>query len=140
MLSHPALTQMNKQQLIEFMIKKGNERKRDQADLTQALTSDSQDKIASIISHLESRVAFKKTKLKQFDDQRRNYEIEISGLEIAQTALKQKIKKREDQLHQTDMLVKGKKNELRQIMGVITPKLVGQLYKTLSTKDIPKIN
>jgi hypothetical protein len=63
-LSHPALTRMNKQQLIEFMIKKGNERKSDQADLTQALTSDSQDKIAAIISHLESRVTIKKAKLK----------------------------------------------------------------------------
>jgi len=49
----------------------------------------------------------------------------MSGLEIAQSALKGKIGKREDQMHQSDAMIKKQKDELRRIQKEITPKLVG---------------
>ena len=58
-LTHPSLARMDKQQLVQFMIKKGNERKRDQCEQAQALTRDSQDHYSSIIASLNARVVAK---------------------------------------------------------------------------------
>jgi hypothetical protein len=118
------LSTMSKQQLIEFMIRKGNERKSDQCQAAQVLTRDSNDHVAPIISALAGRVTVKQAKMEQLDKQRKNLEIEMSGLEIAQVALRGKIQKREDQMHQSEALVKKQKDELRRIQKEITPKLV----------------
>lgn len=55
--------QMSKEELIEFMIKKGNERKRDQCELTKALTSDAQDGIGSVIESITESEKHKQNKL-----------------------------------------------------------------------------
>lgn len=56
---------MTKQQLIDFMIKKGNERKRDQCEAAQTLTQDAQDRITPIVEALQARIHVKQEKIDQ---------------------------------------------------------------------------
>lgn len=130
---------MSKPQLIEFMIRKGNERKRDQCEAAQTLTRDSQSVVGNIVACLQGRVQAKRSKLAQLEEQRKNLEVEMTGLERAQQSLQGKINKREDQMRQSEMLVKKQKEELRQIQKQITPQLVADLYKFLEQKNVPKI-
>lgn len=106
---------MDKAALIQFMIKKGNERKRDQCEATQKLTQESQDRITPIVEALEERIVVKKAKIEQITRQVKNLELEISGLEVAQQALRGKITKREEQMHRSEQMVKKQKEELRNI-------------------------
>lgn len=133
------LLSMDKASLIQFMIKKGNERKRDQCETTQKLTVDSEDRISPIIEELEKRIIVKQQKIEQITRQVKNLELEISGLDVAQQALKGKIGKREEQMHRSEQMVKKQKEELRNIQRLITPELVKQLYTLLENKNIPKI-
>jgi hypothetical protein len=48
---------------------------------------------------LRHDTANKQARIMQLDQQKKNFNIEVSGLEIAQEALKAKLKKRKTQLH-----------------------------------------
>lgn len=53
--------------------------------------------------------------------------------------MKNKLKKRQDQLSQAEGMVKKQKDELRRIQKEINPKLVKKLYKLLEKKTPEKI-
>lgn len=57
--------------------------------------------------------------------------MEVAGLDVALSAIKEKIKKREDQRNTAEGNVKRQKDELKKITKEITPKLVKQLFSLL---------
>lgn len=73
------------------------------------------------------------------DSQRKNFEREVQGLDVAIAALKEKIKKREDQRNTAEGNVKRQKDELKRISKEITPKLVKQLFNLFEKKSPEKI-
>lgn len=129
---------LSKQQLIELIIKKGNERKRDQCAAAQVLVRDAQDHVSPIIASLQERVATKQLKIDQIERQRRQLDLELSGIELSIQNDKAKVSKREEQVKKSEELVKKQKDELRNIQKLLTPELVTKLYKRLeSTNVIP---
>ena len=69
--------------MIDFMIKKGNERKRDQCETASILSKDAQNNILPVTQAIHSKIEIKQNKLEFFDKQRKNLEIELSGLDMA---------------------------------------------------------
>ena len=65
--------------------------------------------------------------------------MEVAGLDVALSAIKEKIKKREDQRNTAEGNVKRQKDELKKITKEITPKLVKQLFSLLEKKTPEKI-
>jgi small-conductance mechanosensitive channel len=131
---------MSKQELIDFMIRKGNDRKKDQQESAKILTQDSQNNLQSMIASLTKCLQPKQEKFETIEKLRKNFEIELSGLDMALQAQKGKVQKREDQRKQSDILIKKQQDQLRQIRKEITPKLVKELYSFLETFNHPKIN
>jgi peptidoglycan hydrolase CwlO-like protein len=97
------------------MIKKGNERKRDQCDATLSLSQDAQDRISPLIQALRQRIQAKSAKIDKITEQLKGLELEISGLDMAKQTLQGKLNKREEQMHKSELLVKKQKEELRNI-------------------------
>ncbi len=62
-----AFNSLSKQQLIEFIIKKGDERKRDQCQAAQVLVRDGQDHVSPIIASLQVRILTKQQKIEQIE-------------------------------------------------------------------------
>ena len=120
------------------MVKIGNQRKQDQCEETKQLTAD-MEQLQLIIQRIEASIAFKQTKLNQIENQRKNLELEISGLDLGVQAVKAKLSKRESQIVQSEAMVKKQKDELRNIQKVITPELVKKLYDLLENKNAKKI-
>ena len=65
------------------------------------------------------------------EDQRKNLNLEISGLEAAQATFQQKLKKRKGQLHDSELEVKTLREKLVEIQKRITPEVVKNLNKHL---------
>lgn len=65
------------------------------------------------------------------EDQRKNLNLEISGLEAAQATFQQKLKKRKGQLHDSELEVKTLREKLFEIQKRITPEVVKNLSKHL---------
>ncbi len=63
------------------------------------------------------------------DQQKKNFNIEVSGLEIAQEALKAKLKKRKGQLHESELEVKTIREKLNEIQKRVTPEVIKNLNK-----------
>ena len=93
---------MSKQQLIDFVIRKGDEYKREQCENAIAVTKEAQDQLPGMIASLHRIQVTKQAKVDQLLGQKKNFDIEVSGLEIASEALKAKIKKRTSQQHESE--------------------------------------
>ena len=65
------------------------------------------------------------------DDQRKNLNLEITGLETAQAVHQQKLKKRKTQLHDSELEVKTLREKLIEIQKRVTPELIKNLNKLL---------
>ncbi len=100
------LSNLTKEQLIAFMVTKGDASKQDQSEWTRNITKDKED-AESQASNLQKRTNAKRQKINQvrkceviikmqLESQRKNYELEIAGLEIAIQALKGKQGTRDD--------------------------------------------
>lgn len=50
---------MSKEQLIQFILKKGNEKKKDQCEIAQQLTKDAQDKVTPIVQAMKNNISNK---------------------------------------------------------------------------------
>lgn len=120
------------------MVKIGNQRKHDQCEETRQLTAD-MEQLQLIIARMEASISLKQGKLDQIETQRRNLELESSGLELGVQAVKAKLAKRESQIAQSEAMVKKQKDELRNIQKVITPELVKKLYELLENRNVKKI-
>ncbi len=70
-------------------------------------------------------------KLQQLEDQRKNLNLEITGLETAQSAHQQKLKKRKTQLHDSELEVKTLREKLVEIQKRVTPEVIKNLNKQL---------
>lgn len=64
----------------------------------------------------------------------KNFEIEISGLDIALTAHKAKLKAKDDQLQKANGFVKKYQDEVRRIIKEVNPKMIKSL-KGVFEKD-----
>ena len=64
----------------------------------------------------------------QLEKMRRNYEIEISGLDIAIQAQADKIKKRDEQYNSAEAQVRKQKDETRKILREFNPKLIQSFH------------
>jgi len=81
----------------------------------------------------------KQAKIDQLIGQKRNFDIEVSGLEIAQEALKAKIKKRTGQQHESELQVKTIREKLNEIQKRVTPEAIKNLNKLLEKQDVAKL-
>lgn len=105
-------------------------------DLAKALTTEAeQSPLPKMIESLSSGIVSKKEKLQQLEDQRKNLNLEISGLETAQAAHQQKLKKRKGQVHDSELEVKTLREKLVEIQKRITPELLKNLNKHLDKTD-----
>lgn len=69
------------------------------------------------------------------EDQRKNLNLEISGLETAQATFQQKLKKRKGQLHDSELEVKTLREKLVEIQKRITPEVIKNLNKQLDKTE-----
>jgi chromosome segregation ATPase len=105
-------------------------------DLAKALTTEAeQSPLPKMIESLSSGIASKKEKLQQLEDQRKNLNLEISGLETAQAAQQQKLKKRNGQIRESELEVKTLRDKLVEIQKRITPESLKNLNKHLDKTE-----
>lgn len=121
------------------MVEKGNESKRAQYEATLTFTQEAQSGVGHLIDSLEQRIQEKQSKLELIDQQKKNFQLEISGLEIAHQGLKAKLKKQEVTKATVEAQAKATKDELRKVQKEITPELVKSLYQLLEKKSPAKI-
>jgi hypothetical protein len=93
------------------------------------VTRDSQDQIPALTESIRQATAIKQAKVLALDQQKKNFNIEVSGLEIAQEALKAKLKKRKGQLHESELEVKTIREKLNEIQKRVTPEVIKNLNK-----------
>jgi hypothetical protein len=93
------------------------------------VTRDSQDQIPALTESIRQATAIKQAKVLSLDQQKKNFNIEVSGLEIAQEALKAKLKKRKGQLHESELEVKTIREKLNEIQKRVTPEVIKNLNK-----------
>lgn len=93
-MSESRLRNLSKQQLIDFITLKGTEYKNRQCEIAYVATKDSQDQVPQLMESIRHAIQIKQAKIASLDQQKKNFNIEVSGLEIAQEALKAKLKKR----------------------------------------------
>ena len=67
------LQNMSKQELIRFMVEKGNESKRAQYEATLTFTQEAQSGVGHLIDSLEQRIQEKQSKLELIDQQKKNF-------------------------------------------------------------------
>ena len=82
-MAEARLRTLSKQQLIDFIQRKGNEYKAEQRESTLLVTKDSQDQVPQLIESIRHTTAIKQAKVMSLDQQKKNFNIEVSGLEIA---------------------------------------------------------
>lgn len=128
-MSEEKLNNLSKQQLIEFIQAKGSILKKEQGENTLALTKDAQDQVPRLMESITHAISVKQAKIESLDSQKRNFNIEVSGLEIAQEALKSKLKKRRTQVHDSELEVKTIREKLNEIQKRVTPDLIKNLNK-----------
>lgn len=128
-MSEEKLNNLSKQQLIEFIQAKGSILKKEQGENTLALTKDAQDQVPRLMESITHAISVKQAKIASLDSQKRNFNIEVSGLEIAQEALKSKLKKRRTQVHDSELEVKTIREKLNEIQKRVTPDLIKNLNK-----------
>ena len=64
----------------------------------------------------------------QLDKLKKNYEIEISGLDIAIQASVDKLKKRDEQYNSAEAQVRKQKDETRKILRELNPQLIKSFH------------
>ena len=70
----------------------------------------------------------------QFERQKKNFELELSGLDAAINTFLDKLKKRETQYNNSVEQLKKQKDEVKNIQKSIDPKLTKKLASTLDKK------
>lgn len=128
-MTEERLRTLSKQELIDFIQRKGSEYKTEQRETTLVVTRDSQDQIPQLMDSIRQATAIKQAKIMSLDQQKKNFNIEVSGLEIAQEALKAKQKKRKGQLHESELEVKTIREKLNEIQKRVTPEVIKNLNK-----------
>lgn len=139
-MAEARLRTLSKQQLIDFITRKGTELKKEQCENTFLVTKDSQDQVPELMNSINHAIAIKQAKIASLDQQKKNFNIEVSGLEIAQEALKAKTKKRKAQLHESELEVKTIREKLNEIQKRVTPETIKNLNKQIQKTDTPKLN
>lgn len=105
-------------------------------DIAKALTQEvEQSQLPKMIESLSEGIESKRAKLQQLEDQRKNLNLEISGLETAQAVHQQKLKKRKSQLHDSELEVKTLREKLIEIQKRITPEVLKNLNKQLDKTE-----
>jgi chromosome segregation ATPase len=135
-VSDDTLRSLSKAQLLDFIKKKAEVEKKMLYDIARALTSEvEQSTLPKMIESLSQGIEGKRVKLQQLEDQRKNLNLEISGLETAQAVHQQKLKKRKGQLHDSELEVKTLRDKLIEIQKRVTPELIKALNKQLDKSD-----
>ena len=131
-----SLKTMSKDQLLSFIKSKAEVQKKMLFDLAKALTIEvEQSQLPKLIESLSSGIDSKRDKLQLLEDQRKNLNLEISGLETAQAAHQQKLKKRKGQVHDSELEVKTLREKLIEIQKRITPDVIKNLNKHLDKTE-----
>lgn len=138
-MSESRLRNLSKQQLIDFITLKGTEYKNRQCEIAYVATKDSQDQVPQLMESIRHAIQIKQAKIASLDQQKKNFNIEVSGLEIAQEALKAKLKKRKGQLHDSELEVKTIREKLNEIQKRVTPDTIKNLNKQIQNSDTPKL-
>lgn len=139
-MSDSALSNMSKDQLIQLIIRRGEDAKREQFESTQILTQDAQNQVPSLMNSINNAIAKKEAKIATLEQQRENLNKEIRGLENSQEVCKAKIKKRKGQIHDSELEVKSIREKLGEIQKRITPEVIKALNKQLDKHDVMKLN
>ena len=92
-----------------------------------------------MIKNMRQRIEQKRKRIDQLEKQRKNYELELQGLDTAIKAQGEKERKREQQYQQSEAQVKKQKEEMRAIIKNIDKKLVKKLHSTLQKKPQEKV-
>lgn len=71
------------------------------------------------------------------EKQKKNFDIEISGLDLGINVLKEKIKKRDEQYDESEALVKKQADEVKRIQKEINPKLLKSLHQKYTKNSVP---
>lgn len=78
-MSDARLRTLSKQQLIDFITRKGTELKNQQYENTFVLTRDSQDQVPQLIESIRQAVNVKQLKIAALEQQKKNFGLELSG-------------------------------------------------------------
>ena len=127
---------MTKDQLLAFIRSKAEVQKKMLYDIARSLTLEvEQSQIPQLIESLSQGIEEKRAKFQKLEDQRKNLELEISGLETAEAVTQQKLKKRKGQVHDSELEVKTLREKLVEIQKRITPELIKNLNKLLDKNE-----
>jgi hypothetical protein len=127
---------MTKEQLLAFIRSKAEVQKKMLYDIARAQTSEvEQSQLPQLIESLSQGIENKRAKLQKLEDQRKNLELEITGLETAEAVTQQKLKKRKGQVHDSELEVKTLREKLVEIQKRITPELIKNLNKLLDKNE-----
>ncbi len=78
---------MTREELLNIIVAAGDERKKEQHLNAKRATKDAEDsQLATMIVQLREGIEAKSQKVTQLEQQKKNLELEISGLEAAQNA------------------------------------------------------
>jgi chromosome segregation ATPase len=127
---------MDKKQLLEFIRSKAETQKKMLYDIARSLTTEvEQSQLPQLIDSLSQGIETKRAKLEKLEDQRKNLELEITGLETAEAVTQQKLKKRKGQVHDSELEVKTLREKLVEIQKRVTPDLIKNLNKLLDKNE-----
>jgi chromosome segregation ATPase len=127
---------MTKDQLLAFIRSKAETQKKMLFDIAKSLTTEvEQSQLPQLIDSLSQGIETKRAKLEKLEEQRRNLELEITGLETAETVTQQKLKKRKGQVHDSELEVKTLREKLIEIQKRVTPDLIKNLNKLLDKNE-----
>ena len=132
---------MGKNDLLTFIKRKAEVQKKEIFEMAVMFTEEAEkQEIPNLIESLSKSIEEKQKKLNQYDEQRKQLNLEISGLETAQAAMQQKVKRRKTQLHESELEVKTLREKLVEIQKRITPELLVNLNKVLDKLGNDKNN
>ena len=127
---------MTKDQLLAFIRSKAETQKKMLYDIAKSLTTEvEQSQLPQLIDSLSQGIETKRAKLEKLEEQRRNLELEITGLETAEAVTQQKLKKRKGQVHDSELEVKTLREKLIEIQKRVTPELIKNLNKLLDKNE-----
>ena len=127
---------MTKDQLLAFIRSKAETQKKMLYDIAKSLTTEvEQSQLPQLIDSLSQGIETKRAKLEKLEEQRRNLELEITGLETAEAVTQQKLKKRKGQVHDSELEVKTLREKLIEIQKRVTPDLIKNLNKLLDKNE-----
>jgi chromosome segregation ATPase len=127
---------MTKDQLLAFIRSKAETQKKMLYDIAKSLTTEvEQSQLPQLIDSLSQGIETKRAKLEKLEEQKRNLELEITGLETAEAVTQQKLKKRKGQVHDSELEVKTLREKLIEIQKRVTPDLIKNLNKLLDKNE-----